>query len=144
MKEIILTIGTNLGDRQENLKKALDLLKEKISIESISNEFYNNAMLPENAPKEWDKEFINIAIYAKTKLDPYELLSFVKKIEESMGRIDYEKWSPRIIDIDIIFYDKLKIKERDLVIPHPGIFDREFFQITVKEIVPNYKEKFLL
>ncbi|MBN9543349.1 MAG: 2-amino-4-hydroxy-6-hydroxymethyldihydropteridine diphosphokinase [Alphaproteobacteria bacterium] len=133
-KEIILALGTNLGNREDNIDNALNLLKENIDIYGVSKNYYNNAMVPEGAPKEWDIEFLNIAIVGSTELSAEGLLDFVLATEVRMGRGDHEKWSPRIIDIDIIIYNNEVYNLPHLKVPHPHYKERDFVMIPLNDI----------
>ncbi len=99
-------------------------------------------MLLPNSPKEWDVEFFNIAFSADIdlqKFSPEKILEIVKKIEKNLGRKEREKWAPREIDIDILAIGDLRISLGDkLTIPHPGLFERDFFIQTVKEIESGF------
>ena len=82
-------------------------------------------------------KFINMAAKMETSLGPEKLLNILKKIEVEMGRIPTIRWGPRVIDLDILFYDDLIMKTPDLEIPHPGIKDREFVLRPLAEIAPD-------
>jgi 2-amino-4-hydroxy-6-hydroxymethyldihydropteridine diphosphokinase len=146
-KRIIFGLGSNLGDKKFYLKEAVCELEIELLLSNIkkSKIFKNPAMLLPNSPKSWDQEFFNIAVSADIdlqKFPPEKILEVVKKIEKKLGRIDREKWAPREIDIDILAIGNLKIHiEHKLTIPHPGLFDRDFFIKTVSEIEPNFLKK---
>ncbi|AZL16206.1 2-amino-4-hydroxy-6-hydroxymethyldihydropteridine diphosphokinase [Rickettsiales endosymbiont of Stachyamoeba lipophora] len=142
MANIALGLGSNLGDLEYNIAQAISLLRQKVSIQKVSSYLYNKALLPPNAPKEWEQDFLNIALIGQTTLPPHELLNFIKNIEEQLGRTkNYQQWSPRIIDIDILLYDHLQINEGKLQIPHKEMLKRDFVIIPLKEILPNLKFK---
>jgi len=81
--------------------------------------------------------FINMAVRAETALSPPDLLLFLKKIENYMGRVPSDKWGPRIIDLDILLYDDLVLQTADLVIPHPLMHERAFVLEPLAEIAPD-------
>ena len=81
--------------------------------------------------------FINMAVKIETVLDPEDLLRLLKKIERDAGRTEGPRWGPRIIDLDILFYDHLIMKTDELEIPHPGIPEREFVLTPLAEIAPG-------
>jgi 2-amino-4-hydroxy-6-hydroxymethyldihydropteridine diphosphokinase len=81
--------------------------------------------------------FINMAVEGRTELDPHGLLLAIKEIESQMGRRDGPRWGPRIIDIDILFYDNLCISGADLVIPHPLLHQRRFVLEPLSEIAAD-------
>ena len=127
---VVISLGTNLGNRLNNLKKAVSLMsehclynvKQSIVLETV-------AIVPEGAPEDWNKPYLNMIVCGDTKLSPQELLRSLKSIERKMGRPEvYEKWSPRIIDLDILFYDDMVVRESNLIIPHPELKNRRFFQ----------------
>ncbi len=126
---VVISLGTNLGNRLDNLNKAVSLMKHRCLSnleESIILE--TEAIVPDNAPSDWNKPYLNMIIKGKTTLSPRELLSQLKSIEGEIGRPKfYDRWSPRIIDLDILFYNNFTIKEPDLIIPHPEIKNRPFF-----------------
>ena len=82
-------------------------------------------------------KFINMAVEAETGKTPEELMGIIKKIEAEIGREENIRWGPRLIDIDILFYDDLIVKTHDLEIPHPLIKDREFVLKPLSEIAPD-------
>jgi 2-amino-4-hydroxy-6-hydroxymethyldihydropteridine diphosphokinase len=102
-------------------------------------------MLLDNSPKEWDMDFYNIAFSADIDFDkftPLEILKTTQKIESELGKINRGKWAPREIDIDIAAIEDLRIDcDNILQIPHLGLFKRDFFLKTIKEIEPKILEK---
>jgi 2-amino-4-hydroxy-6-hydroxymethyldihydropteridine diphosphokinase/dihydropteroate synthase len=144
--KIVFGLGSNLGDRALHLKNAEKLLIKNLELQElkISQIFKNKALLKENAPKEWNIDFFNIAISAKINLEkfsPVEILEIIKKIEQEIGRSNQDKlWAPREIDIDILAIDDLIINlEGKLQIPHKSLLERDFFIKTFAEIEPNWK-----
>ena len=81
--------------------------------------------------------FLNMACHIATDLDPYELLRLVKKVEEEMGRVPDFPNSPRLIDIDILFYGDRVVETADLIIPHPRLHERAFVLIPLSELTPQ-------
>ena len=133
MTTIYIGIGSNLGSREENCKKAINLLEEKgIKVLKLSSIIETEPWGVEEQPK-----FKNMAVEAKTDLAPNELLKLLKETETEMGRGHSTRWGPRVIDLDILFYDDLVIRTEDLEIPHPGIQDREFVLKPLAEIAPD-------
>lgn len=144
-KKIIFGIGSNLGDRKDNIRKAIKLLNKKLELKNqlISFFFKNPPLLPINSPKNWKKDFINIAFLAEIDLtiyDPEKILKIVKIIENEIGRIDRARWAPREIDIDILMIEDLKFSIKDkLTIPHYDINNRDFFKKTMFDIEPKWQ-----
>jgi 2-amino-4-hydroxy-6-hydroxymethyldihydropteridine diphosphokinase len=126
-------IGSNLGNRGENCERAIALLiKRGIKVIKRSS-------LCETEPwgvKE-QPEFINMAVEIETHLRPEKLLKNLKEIETDLGRRESKRWGPRIIDIDILFYDNFVINTPELEIPHSGIKDRKFVLKPLSEIAPD-------
>jgi len=127
-------LGSNLGEREGNIKQALYLLKEsrKIEIEKISSIIETEPVLPPYAPAQG--RFLNAVVRIKTDLSPEELLSLLKEIERRMGRQPAPRFSPRIIDLDILLYGDRKIRKKTLEIPHPQIEERSFIKRLLKEV----------
>jgi 2-amino-4-hydroxy-6-hydroxymethyldihydropteridine diphosphokinase len=83
-------------------------------------------------------DFLNMVVQVSCEYTPRELLGVLKSIEREMGRTAGERWSPRVIDIDILFYGSQTVQEDDLVIPHPHFFDRLFAVALMNEIAPQF------
>ncbi len=127
-----LAIGSNLGNRSDNIKKALGYLaKTKGIIVEKASRIYETE--PQGAPPQ-DK-FLNAAIKIKTSLKPRVLLKTIKKIEKHLGRRKTVRFGPREIDLDILLYANKIIKEDGLIIPHPRMFEREFVLKPLREII---------
>lgn len=133
---IFLSLGTNIGDRLNNLKQANSLIERHKKIDIISK-----SKIYETSPMEnFDQgKFLNQVIKIKTKISPFELLDFIKIIENKMGRIKYKKrYMPRIIDLDILSYNSFSIKNKILSIPHPKIKSRKFILKPWTDIGSDY------
>lgn len=129
-----LSLGTNVGNKKENLINAINYIAEGSEVIKKSSLYKTEPWGNKN-----QEEFINQVIYVKTKKSPQELMSFLLETEKRMGRERIEKWGPRIIDLDILFYDEEIIKENDLVIPHPHITERKFILIPLIEVSKRLK-----
>ena len=138
-KQVILGLGSNLGNRQDNLRSAVYALSEYVKHIRESRIIESKALLPENAPKDWDKPYFNMAIIGETKLLPQDLLLVVKAIEKTMGREDAQQWSPRVIDIDILAYGNEVVNEPNLVIPHSELMNRDFALKPLLELAPDWR-----
>lgn len=124
-----LSLGSNKGHRLHHLQKAHDLLfRNNIHINQSSIVLETKALLPPNAPSDWDQPFLNQVIEVTTYFTPIELLNIIKKIEHQIGRPhNYERWSPRIIDIDILISKEyLVYNQNHLTLPHPELHQRPF------------------
>lgn len=135
MAIVYLCIGSNLGDRKANCQKAVDKIKEAgIEIKKLSSMYETKPYGLTDQP-----DFINMAVEIATEIKPIELLSAFKNIEHKMGRNEGIKWGPRIIDIDIIFYDDIIFESSELKIPHLHLHKRDFVLRPMSEIAPNKK-----
>ncbi len=131
--EIILSLGTNLGDREQNLARAVNEIAENCQIIKLSSVY-------ETAPwgKEDQAQFQNQVVIADTDLSAQELIKLLLQIETKMGRVRKEKWGPRLIDLDILYYEDKIIDQDNLQVPHPLLQERAFVLEPLKEI---YKSK---
>jgi 2-amino-4-hydroxy-6-hydroxymethyldihydropteridine diphosphokinase len=126
-------IGSNLGNRQENCLNALELLGKKgIIVKKRSSMLETKPWGVKDQPR-----FINMAIEIETGLDPKELLKILKNVERELGRKESFKWGPRSIDLDILLFEDLVLKEDDLEIPHPSMHERDFVLKPLCEIAPD-------
>ena len=147
MKRIAFVLGSNLGDRKSTLDQAIEFLEENLELKQIkkSNLLENKALLKPNAPKEWDRDFLNIAISGDIDLEkfpPLKALKIIHEIEAKLGRKrDGSCWAPRTIDIDIAFIEGLVFDEGGLQIPHKEMKNRDFFMIPLLEIERKFVEK---
>jgi len=129
---VYLGLGSNLGEREENLCQALTLLSAKVNLEEASS-------VCETEPVSFKEQplFLNMVCRITTDLPPEELFHLVKDVETSMGRVPSFPNAPRIIDIDILFYDNKIMETQNLAIPHPRLHDRAFVLIPLAEIAPD-------
>jgi 2-amino-4-hydroxy-6-hydroxymethyldihydropteridine diphosphokinase len=130
--EVYLGLGSNMGNRQDNLDRALDLLSQRLRVGKVSSIYDTEPLGNVNQPR-----FLNLACQAYTRLDPAGLLVLAKGIELKLGRAINKRNAPRPIDIDILFYGDLVIETPDLVIPHTKITERAFVLIPMMEIAPE-------
>lgn len=132
MSIAVLSLGSNLGDREEHISKALLLLSERVGVLLAVSKPYFSAPQGFQSPH----EFCNVCAKIATTLDPHELLRITQAIELELGRIKKEKGRilDRIIDIDIVFYDDLVLETDELILPHPRWNERLFVVEPLKEI----------
>jgi len=136
---IYLSLGSNLGNREANLERAIEELRAFIGVVLVSSIYKNKAHLLEGSPAEWDIDFFNIMVACRGEISPEKLLKRVKSIEAKMGRnSDAAAWSPRIIDIDIIAIGGLVMESEGLIIPHLLADKRDFVLLPMQEIEPNW------
>lgn len=129
-----LGLGSNLGDRTANLRTAILTLNESrdCRVTTVSS-LYLTA--PVGYPDQPD--FVNAVVMVRTTLPPRLLLEYCLQIEETMGRQRTIRWGPRVIDIDILLYDRLSVAEDELVIPHPRMLERAFVLVPLAQIAPE-------
>jgi 2-amino-4-hydroxy-6-hydroxymethyldihydropteridine diphosphokinase len=143
MTEIILGLGSNLGDRENNLRKAIALIKAELLKNIKESRIYKSApVLLDDSPPEWDIEYMNLVIIGKLKdkkMSPAEFLSKIKQFETQLGRKASPRWSPREIDIDILTWGNELIDEPNLKIPHQEMLNREFVMKPLLELLPAWK-----
>ncbi|MEO1516493.1 MAG: 2-amino-4-hydroxy-6-hydroxymethyldihydropteridine diphosphokinase [Bacteroidota bacterium] len=130
-----LQLGSNVGDRAANLQMA------RTELEARAGRILQCSQLYETAA--WgitdQASFYNQVLQLSTSLTARELLNCVLEIEEWMGRVREYKWGPRLIDIDILFYENLILRETGLQIPHPEIANRRFVLLPLCEIAPHFR-----
>lgn len=129
---VYLSLGSNLGDRARNLHEAVTFLAPKVQTQIQSPIYETEPWGYSDQPS-----FLNQVIKGDTSLEPFELLAFLKEIEVSLGRHETFRFGPRIIDLDILFYDDLVLDTPTLTIPHPRIAERAFVLIPLAEISPD-------
>jgi GTP cyclohydrolase-4 len=135
--EVYLGLGANMGDRQANLEMAIELLGERLDIRQVSSVYETEPVGYEDQPM-----FLNAVCRVQTDIGPLQLLSLVKGIEASMGRVPNFTDGPRPIDIDIILYGDLVMVDPELTIPHPRMAQRAFVLIPLMEIAPGLVHPF--
>lgn len=131
---IFVGLGSNLGDREKNIRHALQKLDQnQISVIKVSSIYETEAVGPPQA------EFLNAVCEATTALPPLQLLATLKSIEREMGRNTGERWGPREIDLDLLLYGERKIHEPGLVVPHTELTRRDFVLVPLLEIAPDLR-----
>jgi len=133
MSNVYLGLGTNLGDRKQNISKAIEAISLKMSISKQSSLYETTAWGYTDQP-----DFLNQVIQVETNLSPLRLLNFLKNTEVELGRVKNFPYGPRLIDIDILFYDDLIKTTSRLQIPHPRIPERAFVLVPLNEIAPGF------
>lgn len=133
MDRVFISIGSNLGDRISNCRKAANEMAKFCKYIKVSSLYETEPVDKEDQPN-----FINAAAEIRTDLTPHELLKKLNLIENQLGRVREEHWGPRTIDLDIIFYGDLILNDDDLIIPHPRAQLREFVLGPICEIDPNF------
>lgn len=138
MSTAYLGLGTNMGDRKENLGNAIDAIAEKMTVCERSSLYETAAWGYTDQP-----DFLNQVIKVETSLTPLRLLNFLKKTEVELGRVANFRYGPRQIDVDILFYDDIVKKTGRLQIPHPRLAERAFVLVPLNEIAPGLRHPVL-
>jgi 2-amino-4-hydroxy-6-hydroxymethyldihydropteridine diphosphokinase len=130
---LVLLLGTNVGNRLENLERA------SLELMAAVGDIVQESSIYETAPWGFTEQgsFLNQAILLTTELRPLRVMEHIWEIEKNMGRTKPVYWGPRIIDIDIIFYDDLVYEADNLKIPHPFMHERRFVLEPIAEIAPE-------
>ena len=136
MSTVYLGLGTNLGDKEQNLHQAIDKIQERVGKILSLSAFYNSAP--------WgyisDNMFVNAAVCVSTDFSPKEVLEITQEIEKELGRKEKSidaSYSDRVIDIDILLYDSVILSTDNLTIPHPLMIKRLFVMDPLAEIAPD-------
>jgi 2-amino-4-hydroxy-6-hydroxymethyldihydropteridine diphosphokinase len=128
---VYIGLGSNVGDRLENLRRAVTLLDSTDGVEVVvSSSVYETDPVGPPQP-----DFLNAVVELRTTLGPRELLARLKEIEADIGRTHSEKWGSREIDLDLLVYGGESIESDDLVVPHPRMAERAFVGVPLAEIV---------
>ncbi len=132
MPTIYLALGTNLGDREQNLRQALARLDAQVKINARSRVYETEPWGVTEQPR-----FLNMVVVGETELDAPALLQFLKTIERELGRTAGIRYGPRVIDLDILFYDRDLIRTPDLIVPHPRLAERRFVLVPLADLAPD-------
>ncbi len=133
---VYFCLGSNLGDRSAHLKFGISrLARSGVDVVLRSSVYETEPVGLTDQP--W---FLNQVIAGRTDLSPHALLSVCKRIEQEAGRRETVRFGPRILDIDLILYKGMVIREPDLVIPHPRMLDRRFVLVPLLEIAPHLRD----
>ena len=133
MSIVYLALGTNLGDRLANLRAAIEALPSEVKVIAESKVYETPPWGYENQPA-----FLNMAVKCETKLEPESLLKRLKQLEVQLGREQSFRWGPRLIDIDILFYDNLILNSESLIIPHRRLHERAFVLVPLADIASDF------
>lgn len=135
---VYIALGTNLGDRTANLQAAILMLPPLVEIINQSPVYQTSPWGYEHQP-----DFLNQVILTKTTLSPIELLKYLKQIEIEVGRTPTFQYGPRVVDLDILFYDDWVIESTGLQIPHPRLHERAFVLVPFKDLDPGFRHPVL-
>ncbi|MDR1508574.1 MAG: 2-amino-4-hydroxy-6-hydroxymethyldihydropteridine diphosphokinase [Synergistaceae bacterium] len=129
-----LSLGSNVGNRLENIRTAVELLMRRTGKITAKSEVYET----EPWGVEFQPRFLNACVMLETDLSPRALLSETQTIERELGRVARERWGPREIDIDILTYGDMLLNEEKLVIPHPLMGERAFVLVPMLDIARDF------
>ena len=132
MQQVLLGLGTNLGDRRANLRRAVRRLGDVLEVTAVSPVYETAPWGVEDQP-----DFYNVCVAALSEHQPHKLFELLKALEVDMGRTPTRHWGPRVIDIDILLYGKQVVNTEDLVIPHERLAERAFVLAPLADIAPN-------
>jgi 2-amino-4-hydroxy-6-hydroxymethyldihydropteridine diphosphokinase len=127
-----LGLGSNMGNRQDNLDRALDFLSQRLKVKKVSSVYDTEPIGNTQQPR-----FLNVVCQVSTTLIPVGLLTLAKGIELKLGRTSGKSNASRPIDIDILFYGDKMIETPELIIPHPRVTERAFVLVPLAEIAPD-------
>ncbi len=134
MNTIYLLLGSNIGDSRYHLDTAISFIRSRVGTIVQQSSIYKT----EPWGNKEQQDFLNQVLEVHTLLEPEEVLRQLLVIEQEMGRERMEKWGPRVIDIDILFYADSVMQTQRLTIPHPFLHERRFTLLPLDEIAPNF------
>ncbi len=135
MATVFLALGSNIGNRKENLRRAVELLQGiGLIVQRISSTYETEPV--DYLDQDW---FLNSVVQAQTKLPPIDLLNAMRAIESEMGSKKAFPKGPRLIDLDLLLYENQTIATPDLQVPHPRMLDRKFVMVPLVEISPELR-----
>lgn len=134
MAEVFIALGSNLGDRAANLRAAQAAMAPSVTIQARSAVYETDPQYVLDQPA-----FLNMAVKGTTRLGPNALLRRLKKIEAELGRRPSRRFGPRLIDLDILYYEDKVINDEALILPHPRIAEREFVLVPLSDIAPCHR-----
>ena len=128
-----LALGSNLGDKEANLRRALELLQQRgVEVVKTSSFICTEPYGVTDQP-----QFLNGVCEVRTSLDPLELLQTLLEIEQEMGRVRLRHWGERNIDLDLLLYDDVVMDTPELILPHPDMQNRDFVLLPLAELAPE-------
>ncbi len=126
-------LGSNAGDAASNVRRGIDALAQIGRVTARSRLYLTRPWGERNQP-----DFVNAAALLETSLEPRALLAALKSLERELGRLPTHRWGPRVIDLDLLAYDDLALREPGLILPHERLFERAFALAPLAEIDPSY------
>ena len=132
MVAVYLGLGSNLGDREDNLRRAVSLLSRRASLVTLSSVYETKPWGYASQPA-----FLNVACLLETRLSAQDLLDLAQSVERDLGRVPSFRYGPRVIDVDILLYGDEVIETPHLQVPHPRLWQRSFALTPLAEIAPG-------
>lgn len=134
MSQCFLLLGTNIGDKQHNLLQAQKLIAQRTGVILAASSIYETSAWG----KEDQDDFLNQVLHVETNCLPVPLLKLCLDIEKELGRVRFERWGERLIDIDLLYFEDLIVEEELLTVPHPELQNRKFTLVPLVEIAPTF------
>jgi 2-amino-4-hydroxy-6-hydroxymethyldihydropteridine diphosphokinase len=134
LKIAYLGLGSNMGDKVENLKMAVDMINGSPGVEVVKV-----SSVYDTSPVGYvdQDSFANICVEVRTELEPYDLLAMCNHVEDEMGRVRLVRWGPRTLDVDILLYENYRSEDEKLTVPHPRMWERAFVLVPLNEIADH-------
>lgn len=134
MSTVYIALGANLGDPVATLQSLLEQLHQDQQLTAIrcSSFFRSKPMGPQDQP-----DYVNAVLSAQTDFAPLALLDYLQQLENSFGRVRNRRWGARTLDLDILLYGNQLLKHERLIVPHPGLAERDFVLLPLAEIAPD-------
>lgn len=141
---ILLALGSNLGPRAQTLERARAALEAAgVHVLAASSLHETAALVPDGAPADWDRPYLNQVLQVQTVLAPAALLAATQAIELRLGRTTAPRWAPRVIDIDLLAHGTHVVDSAALTLPHPQLHLRRFVLAPLCEIAPQWRHPVL-
>ena len=139
MPRVYVGVGSNLGRRADNIRRGLELLEQQGFRIERQSRIYET----EPIGMKTTRNFLNLAVQARTRLSPAETIAAFGRVERALGRGRHERNRPRTLDLDLLFYGNRVIRQSSLSVPHPRLHEREFVLAPLNDIAPNLIHPFL-
>ena len=135
MTRAFLGLGSNLGDRRQHLRDAVDTLSDPdagLGFVAVSPIYETD---PVGGPDQ--DRYLNLVVELDTACPPRELLAICHRLESAAGRVRAEHWGPRTLDVDVLWIEGVTLDEPDLVVPHPRMWERRFVLAPLRDLAPD-------
>jgi 2-amino-4-hydroxy-6-hydroxymethyldihydropteridine diphosphokinase/dihydropteroate synthase len=142
MTDVVLGLGTNLGDRLAHLRRAVRALRAKtprLVVSRVSPIYESEALVPPDAPRDWCHPYLNLALLARFEGSVGGLLELAKETERELGRRPAPRWAPREADIDILVFGSERLELARVSVPHEGLAERPFALLPLADVWPDWR-----